>query len=69
MSASALAFAQLKDYSQLFVKLIATGLLFVTAPRIKGAKNFWMEEETRAITPIPVPCYNALIEGNDETIT
>lgn len=64
-----LAFALLKDYPQLFVKLIATGLLFVTAPRIKGAKDFWMEEETRVIIPSPVPSYNALIEGNDETIT
>lgn len=64
-----LAFALLKDYPQLFVKLIATGLLFVTAPRIKRAKDFWMEEETRAIIPLPVPSYNALIEGYDETIS
>ena len=64
-----LAFALLKDYPQLFVKLIATGLLFVTAPRIKSAKVYRMEEETRAIIPIPVPSYNALIEGYDETIS
>lgn len=64
-----LAFALLKDYTHLFVKLIATGLLFVTAPRIKGAKDFWMEEETRAIIPLPVPSYNTLIEGYDETIS
>lgn len=64
-----LAFILLKDYPQEFVKLIATGLLFVTAPRIKGAKDFWMEEETRAIIPLPVSSYTTLIEGNDETIT
>lgn len=64
-----LAFALLKDYPQLFVKLIATGLLFVTAPRIKSAKDYWMEEENRAIIPLPVPGYNALIEGYDETIS
>ena len=64
-----LAFALLKDYPHLFVKLIATGLLFVTAPRIKGAKDYWMEEETRAIIPLPVPSYNALIEGYDEIIS
>lgn len=64
-----LAFALLKDYPQLFVKLIASGLLFVTAPRIKNAKDYWMEEETRAIIPLPVPSYNALIEGYDETIS
>lgn len=64
-----LAFALLKDYPQLFVKLIATGLMFVTAPRIKSAKDYWMEEETRAIIPLPVPSYNTLIEGYDETIS
>lgn len=64
-----LAFALLKDYPQLFVKLIASGLLFVTAPRIKSAKDYWMEEETRAIIPLPVPSYNALIEGYDEVIS
>lgn len=64
-----LAFALLKDYPQLFVKLIASGLLFVTAPRIKSAKDYRMEEETRAIIPLPVPSYNALIKGYDETIS
>lgn len=64
-----LAFALLKDYPQMFVKLIASGLLFVTAPRIKSAKDFWMEEETRAIIPLPIPSYNALIEGYDEVIS
>lgn len=64
-----LAFALLKDYPQLFVKLIASGLLFVTAPRIKSAKDYRMEEETRVIIPIPVPSYNDLIEGYDETIS
>lgn len=62
------AFTLLKDYPQLFVKLIAAGLLFVTAPRIKRSKDFWMEEETRAIIPLPIPDYNVLIEGHDETI-
>ncbi len=28
-----------------------------------------MEEETRAIIPLPVPSYKALIEGYDETIS
>lgn len=64
-----LAFALLKDYPQLFVKLIASGLLFVTAPRIKSAKDYRMEEETRAIIPLPIPSYNVLIEGNDESIS
>ena len=64
-----LAFALRKDYPQLFVKLIATGLLFVTAPRIKSAKDYWMEEETRAIIPLPVPSYNTLIYGYNETIS
>lgn len=64
-----LVFALLKDYPQLFVKLIASGILFVTAPRIKSAKDYWMEEETRAIIPIPVPSYNTLIDGYDETIS
>ena len=54
---------------QLFVQLIATGLLFVTAPRIKSAKDYWMEEETRAIIPFPVPGYCTLIEGYDEIIS
>ena len=63
------AFALLKIYPQLFVKLIATGLLSVTAPRVKGAKDYWMEEETRAIIPLPGPSYNSLIEGYDETIS
>lgn len=64
-----MAFGLLKNYPQLFVKLIATGLLSVTAPRIKGAKNFWMEEETRAIIPFPVSNYNSLIEGHEEMIS
>lgn len=64
-----MAFGLLKNYPQLFVKLIATGLLSVTAPRIKGAKNFWMEEETRAIIPLPVSNYNSLIEGHEEMIS
>lgn len=63
-----LAFALLKDYPQLFVKLITSGLLFVTAPRIKSAKDYRMEEETRAIIPLPEPSYNTLIEGYDDTI-
>lgn len=63
-----LAFTFLKKYPQLFVKLIASGLLFVTDPRIKRAKDYRMEEETRAIIPFPVPFYNSLIEGYDETI-
>lgn len=63
-----LAFVWLKEFPQLFVKLIASGLLFVTAPRIKSAKDYRMEEETRAIIPLPVPDYNTLIEGYDETI-
>lgn len=64
-----LTFSFLKNYPQLFVKLVATGLLSVTAPRIKGAKDFWMEKETRAIIPLPVPYYNSLIEGYDGKIS
>lgn len=62
------AFTLLKENPQLFVKLIGSGLLFVTAPRVKGAKDYWMEEEIRAIIPIPCPEYNALIEGYDDII-
>ncbi len=63
-----LAFALLKDYPQVFVKLIATGLLFVTAPRIKCVK-YNLEEETRVIIPLPAPIYNTLIDGYDEIIS
>ena len=63
------AFTWLKDCPLFFLKLIALGLIFVTAPRIKNAKDYWMEEETRAIIPIPVPCYNTLIEEYDEAIS
>ena len=63
------AFAILKEFPQLFVKLIATGMLSFTAPRIKEARDFRMEEETRAIIPLPVSDYNALIEGCGETIS
>lgn len=64
-----IAFTLLKNNPQSFVKLIAYGLLFVSAPRIKGAKDYRMEEETRAIIPVPCPEYNELIEGYDEIIT
>lgn len=64
-----LAFALLRDYPQLFVKLIAIVLLFDTAPRIKRAKKFWQEEEIRAIIPLPSPIYNTLIDGYDEIIS
>lgn len=63
------AFAILKEFPQIFVKLIATGMLSFTAPRIKGARDFCMEEETRAIIPLPVSGYNTLIEGYDDTIS
>lgn len=59
----------LKDFPQQFVKLIAAGMLFVTAPRIKKAADYWMEEETRTIIPLPAPDYNTLINGYDETIS
>lgn len=64
-----LAFTMLKDFPQQFVKLIAAGMLFVTAPRIKKAADYWMEEETRTIIPLPAPDYNTLINGYDETIS
>lgn len=63
------AFTWLKDCPLFFLKLIALGLIFVTAPRIKDATDYWMEEETRAIIPLPVANYSSLIEGHDETIT
>lgn len=63
------AFAILKEFPQIFVKLIATGMLSFTAPRIKGARDFCLEEETRAIIPLPVSGYNTLIEGYDDTIS
>lgn len=59
----------MKDYSQLFVKLIASGLLFAAAPFNKSAKDYRMEEETRVIIPLPVLSYNTLIDGYDETIS
>ena len=44
-------------------------MLSLAAPRIKGAKDYWMEEETRAIIPIPVSDYQSLIKGyGDEMI-
>lgn len=63
------AFAILKKFPQLFVKIIATGMLSVTAPRIKGARGFCMEEETRAIIPLPISDYNTLIEDCGNTIS
>ena len=64
-----MAFRLLKGYPQFFVKLIAMGLLSLAAPRFKGAKDYWMEEETRAIIPIPVSDYQSLIKGyGDEMI-
>lgn len=63
------AFAILKEFPQMFIKLIATGMLSFTAPRIKGARDFYMEEETRAIIPLPISDYNNLIEGYDDTIS
>lgn len=62
------AFCLLKNNPQSFVSLIAMGLLSFVAPRIKRAKDFWMEEETRTIILIPMPAYNKKIEGYDDII-
>lgn len=59
----------LKNYPQLFVKLIAMELMALTAPRIKDAKDYWMEEETRVIIPLPSSDYLDLIKGYDDTIS
>lgn len=63
------AFTWLKDCPLFFLKLIALGLIFVTAPRIKDAKDYWMEEETRAIIPLPIASYLSLIEDYDDIIS
>lgn len=62
------AFYLLKNHPQSFVVLIAMGLLLFVAPRIKRAKDYWMEEETRTIIPIPIPAYSKKTEGFDEII-
>lgn len=62
------AFYLLKNHPQSFVALIAMGLLSFVAPRIKRAKDYWMEEETRTIIPIPIPTYSKKIERFDEII-
>lgn len=62
------AFYLLKNNPQSFVALIAMGLFSFVAPRIKQAKDYWMEEETRTIIPIPMPAYNKKIEGFDDII-
>lgn len=62
------AFYLLKNHPQSFVTLIAMGLLSFVAPRIKRAKDYQMEEETRIIIPIPIPAYNKKIEGFDGII-
>lgn len=62
------AFYLLKNNPQSFVTLIAMGLFSFVAPRIKRAKDYLMEEETRAIIPIPMPTYNKKIEGFDDII-
>lgn len=59
----------IKENPQVFVKLIAIALLSLTAPRIKDAKDYWMEEETRAIISLPTPIYNENIEGYDGVIS
>lgn len=59
----------LKENPQAFVKLIAIALLSLTAPRIKDAKDYWMEEETRAIISLPIPVYNENIKGYDGVIS
>lgn len=59
----------IKENPQVFVKLIAIALLSLTAPRIKDAKDYWMEEETRAIISLPTPVYNENIEGYDGVIS
>lgn len=64
-----LAWNLLKENPQVFVKLIAIALLSLTAPRIKDAKDYWMEEETRAIISLPTPVYNESIKGYDGVIS
>lgn len=64
-----LAWYLLKENPQAFVKLIAIALLSLTAPRIKDAKDYWMEEETRAIISLPTPVYNENIKGYDGVIS
>lgn len=64
-----MALTILNNDPQQFVKFIAVGMLFMTAPRIKKAADYWMEEETRAIIPLPIPDYNILIEGKEDIVT
>lgn len=64
-----MAFKLLKDYPQVFVKIIAMGLIAYTAPRIKDSKDYKMEEETRFIIPMPIPNYIAKIKGYETIIS
>lgn len=57
------AFKILVGDPQIFVKLIAISMIAYTAPRIKKAKEFQMEEETRVIIPLLIPKYNDRILG------
>lgn len=62
------AFKILVGEPQIFVKLIAISMIAYTAPRIKKAKEFQMEEETRVIIPLPIPKYNDRILGLESSI-
>ena len=53
------AFGLLKDYPQVFVKLIAMYLLGYVAPRIKE-KKYYREEEVRVIIPSQRPSSEVL---------
>lgn len=60
-----MAMKWLQNYPQSFVKLIAMGLLSLMVPRVKGAKNYKKEEETRLIISMPKREYYKLIEEYD----
>lgn len=62
-----LAFGMLKEYPQLFVRLIGVTLLAFTASRIKG-KEFCSEEETRIIISSQAPVVAEYVNTNRDII-
>lgn len=62
-----LAFGLLKEYPQIFVRLIGISLLALTASRIKG-KEFSKEEETRIIISSQTPVVAEYVKTNRDVI-
>lgn len=62
------ALGVLSQLPHVFVNLIAMAMLSFVAPRIKGAKDYCQEEETRAIISLPKPAYNSLVGDYKDAI-